>query len=189
MTDKLQELAQSLVDVAKPPKVAPPGPPVPVAKARYSHEAMVDLMVEQPSWTHAQLAGHFGRPASWLSSVLASDAFQQVLELRRHEVADPSLTATMEERFRALAMRSTTVLQEKLNSAGVADATVIAAVQVATKALGLGMKPQEPLQLPAPGTSSETVAEKLLRTMDELDKARESRRTVDVETVEVRDVS
>jgi hypothetical protein len=180
--DPLQELAQHMHD-AGTLQLVPEAPQLPVAKASYTHEAMVALMVENPNYSHGQLASHFGRPASWFSAVLASEAFQQVLDSRRHEVADPSLTATMEERFRALALRSVTVLQEKLNSSGVSDLVVLKAAEIGVKALGMGQRAPE---LPAPVTnnsSSESVAEKLLAAMD----ARDRQRTVDVETVEVKD--
>jgi hypothetical protein len=45
----------------------------------------------------------------------------------------------MEERLRALSLRSLTVLQEKLEKANVADETVLKAAEIAAKALGLGL--------------------------------------------------
>lgn len=146
-------------------------PPLPIAQAHYSHEAMVDLMVLNPQYTHAQFAAHFGRHPSWTSAVLASDAFQQALDLRRHEVLDPSLTATMEERFRALALRSVTVLQEKLNTTGVSDLVVLKAAEIGIKALGMGNAPP-PLLPTLPSSSSETVADRLLAAMDRRDQQR-----------------
>lgn len=189
--DSLQELMQGMQDTHNAELAAVATKlqstvALPTAKATYTHHAMVELMVENPSYTHGQLAAHFGRPASWFSAVLASEAFQQVLDLRRHEVADPSLTATMEERFRALAFRSVTVLQEKLSSSGVSDLVVLKAAEIGVKALGMGQRAPEQIAAPANTSSSETVAEKLLAAMDARDRAR----TVDVqvaETVEVRD--
>ena len=147
-------------------------PVLPVAKAFYSHEAMVELMVSNPHYTHTQFAAHFGRHASWTSAVLASDAFQQALELRRHEIADPSLTATMEERFRALALRSVTVLQEKLNTAGVSDLVILKAAEIGVKALGMGNHAPIPVVVVNSSSSSETVADRLLAAMDRRDQQR-----------------
>lgn len=149
----------------------------------YSPQAMVQLMIDHPDWGHKELAEAFGRQPSWTSAVLASDAFQQALDTRRHEVADPSLSATMEERFKGLAIRAATVLQEKLNGQGVSDLVVLKAAELGIKALGMGHKPPETPQLPSPVNSSESVAEKLLAAMD----ARDRSRTIDVETVEVVD--
>lgn len=160
------------------------------AKALYSHEAMVDLMIEHPEYTHAQFAQHFGRTASWFSAVLASGAFQEVLEPKRHLILDPAIAATMDERFRALAIRSSTVLQQKLDSVGVADATVLKAVELGIKALGLGVKAPELPALPPPDAM--TPAEKILAAMDARDaklaEQRDAARTVDVPAREVKDV-
>jgi hypothetical protein len=146
----------------------------------YTPEAMVDLMVNKPDYNHDDFANHFGRNASWMSSVLASDKFQQVMELRKHEIADPSLTATMEERFRALALRSVVVLQEKLNEGDVSDIVVIKAAELGIKALGMGQNVAAPAVISI-GSSSESVAEKLLAAMDRRDVAR----TIDIKVQEV----
>ncbi len=187
MSDLLSAKAQALIDAAKgqavavaaPSSVAVPSKVYPV----YTPAAMVELMVNNPSFSHTQLANHFGRPPSWIAAVLASDSFQQVLDTRRHEVADPSLTASMEERFRGLALRAVTVLQDKLNSSGVSDLVVLKAAEIGVKALGMGQRAPEAPQLPNATNSSQNVAERLLAAMD----ARDRMRTVDVETVEVRD--
>lgn len=108
----------------------------------YTHDGMIQLIVDNPTWTHKQYAAHFGQTPGWFSSVLASDNFQQRLDLRRDEVADPSLTATLEERFRALTLRSLSVLQVMLDNPKVQDATVLKAAEIGIKALGLG-KPKD----------------------------------------------
>lgn len=184
MSDSLQHLAQELIDAGKG-EVAVPACASPTA--RYSHAAMVQLMIDHPEYTHGQLAMAFGRPPSWMSTVLASEQFQSVLDTRRHEVADPSLTATMEERFRALALRATTVLQEKLNSPGVNDLVVLKAAEIGVKALGLGQRPVDPPALPAPVNSSQSAAEKILAAMDALDARRQAAKdeAIDVTAVEV----
>lgn len=109
----------------------------------YEPATMVQLIIDNPNWTHKQYARHFGRTTGWFASVLASDVFQQCLDLRRSEVADPSLTATLEERFRALTLRSLEVLQVMLDNPKVQDTTVLKAAEIGIKALGLGMKKEE----------------------------------------------
>ena len=180
----LQELAQQLADSGIPQETANQLVDAKTLACKhppYSPGLMVQLMIDNPNWSHAQLAQFFGRLPSWTSAVLASDAFQTALDSRRHEVADPSLSATMEERFRGLAIRAAIVLQEKLNTTGVNDLTVLKAAELGIKALGLGQKQPEAPQLPGPQNASQTVAEKLLAAME----ARDQARTVDVETVEV----
>lgn len=109
----------------------------------YTPEAMVELMVTQPTWTHLRYAKYFGRTPGWFASVLASDSFQLVLDPRRHEVSDPSLTATLEERFRALTLRSLDVITGMLDNPKVLDATALKAAEIGIKALGLGAKKEE----------------------------------------------
>lgn len=184
MTEKasteLQNLVQELANESAT-SIALPAAPSAVS-VPYTPERMVELMIAHPNWGHADLAKAFGRSPSWTSAVLASDAFQAALDMRRHEVADPSLSATMEERFRGLAIRAATVLADKLNAPGVNDLVVLKAAELGIKALGLGQKAPEAPQRAVSENSSQSVAEKLLAAMD----ARDRSRTVDVETVEVK---
>jgi len=174
----LQQIAQGLHDAevkesAPPPVlIEPSSTPAPV----YSPALMVQLMIDHPDWSHSRFAAHFGRQPSWMAAVLASDMFQRALDGRRHEVADPSLAATLDERFRALAIRSTTVLSEKLNLAGVNDLTVLKAAELGVKALGLGLQPKE---LPAPTGEGETASERVMRKILEA-QARNRGEVVDV---------
>jgi hypothetical protein len=161
-------------------------PETPIAAVeRYTPEAMVQLMVDHPDWSHARLAAHFGRQPSWTSAVLASDAFQQALDGRRHEVADPSLSATLEERIKGLTIRAATVLQDKLNSGNVNDLVVLKAAEMGIKAL-MSPKAAETPALPGPQNSSQTVADKLLAAMERRDAELERMRTVDAEVVEIK---
>jgi hypothetical protein len=151
----------------------------------YTPMAMVALMIEHPEYSHEQFAWHFGRQASWTSSVLASEVFQLALAPYKDQIADPALTATMEERFRALAMRSVVVLQEKLNSGNVDDSVVLQAAGLGIKALGMGNSQAAPVAaIAGPTSSSETVAERLLAAMDR----RDAQRTINVTAHEVQDV-
>lgn len=188
MSDPFNALVQGLHDrdtkevtVLKPAQGPVPQPsPFPL----YSPQLMVQLMVDNPAWGHADFARHFGRSLGWFSSVLASQAFQDALDPVRHLIADPSLTASMEERFRALSLRAVGVLQDKLESPNVQEFLVLKAAEIGVKALGLGSRPAEVPALPSPKNSSESVADKIMAAMDARDRAR----TVDVETVEVKEV-
>lgn len=110
-----------------------------VVHAMYSHDALIDLIIENPTWTHRQYAKHFGQPPSWFATILATDSFQLALDPRRLEISDPSITATMEERLRALTIRSMSVLQTKLENDKVEDFTVLKAMEISSKALGMGV--------------------------------------------------
>lgn len=107
-------------------------------KVRYTHQAMIDLIIEHPEYTQNQLAAHFGYTPGWISNVLASDAFQAAMAARREEIVDPELKASIEERFRALVIRSLEVLQAKLNAPAVSDQVALRAAELGAKALGVG---------------------------------------------------
>lgn len=140
----------------------------------YKASTMIELMIAHPEYTHAQFAGHFGRPPAWFASVLASEVFQEALTPFKDQIADPSLTATMEERFRALAVRSVAVLQDKMNNASVDDSTVLKAAEMGIKALGMrSMAAQTQVLIQV--APVESVAERLLKAMDK----RDAERTID----------
>lgn len=133
--------------------------------APYSHDAMIRLMIEHPDWTHEQFARAFGRRPSWFASVLASDDFQRALDPHRHLIADPSLTASLDERMRALALQSLSVLHTKLEGKEVLDLTVLKAVEIGTKALGMGQAAALPAPVAAP-VGVESLAERLVSALE-----------------------
>ncbi len=111
-----------------------------VDKVRYTHEAMIDLMISNPGISQNAIAKHFGYSASWVCTILASDAFQMQLAARRHELVDPQITASIEERFKALANASVDRLLEHLTQPAVQSdpEVMIKAAALGAKALGLG---------------------------------------------------
>lgn len=116
-------------------------------KIRYTHQAMIDLIIQHPELSQNQIAAQFGYTSSWLSNIMASDAFQEALAARREEVVDPILRATLQERTKALYLQSLAVLQAKLDSPTVSDKVALAAAELGAKSLGLGgHAPQAPVQ-------------------------------------------
>lgn len=143
----LEEGKQQQAKRAAPKGMAKPAdPPAAVFKpdeARqalfpYSHEALVAFAIENPGASPLKLAQHFGQTPGWLASMVATDEFQRVLDPARPQVYSLFLTATLEERFRGLTLRSLEVLQTKLDDPKVQDATVLKAAEIGIKALGLG---------------------------------------------------
>lgn len=112
----------------------------PPQKVRYTHDAMIDLMIAQPGISQNALAKHFGYTASWVSTIISSDAFQARLAARRAEVVDPIVSFSIEEKMKGLVDRSLEVLQEKLSApaAVVPDNLALRAAELGAKALGLG---------------------------------------------------
>lgn len=184
------EIAQAIADggeVALPLVIEKNTPLEPSGNTlRYSPEVMIGLIIANPDWNHAKLAAAFGRKASWMAAVVASEVFQTALEGRREQILDPMIVATVEERFKALTIQSLSVLSEKLDlGKALQDATVLKAVEIGVKALGMGLKPTES-SLPAemnPMTASERVANKIMQAMEKQDRQRSE--AVDVVMTEV----
>ena len=109
--------------------VAPAPAPLP-----YTHEAMIDLILAEPSVTSKELATLFGYSAAWVSRILASDSFQARLAARKAALIDPSITRRLDERFRAIAVQSTEVLQQRLDAEESAS-LAMDALAVATSAM------------------------------------------------------
>jgi hypothetical protein len=113
---------------AKPPKM------------RYSHDAMVDMIIANPHMTQNQLAAAFGYTPAWVSTIMSSDAFKAKLQNRKEEVVDPALLMTIEEKFKGLTERSLAVLTEKLSQPAqmIPDNLALRAAELGAKALGVG---------------------------------------------------
>ena len=192
----LSEKAQAMIDAARQEKAnadalldeLSPGsaiPPAPKVYPAYTHEGMVDLIVANPTWTHKQFAAAYGRPASWFATLLATDAFQLVLDGRRSEVTDPSITATLEERVRALTIKSLTVLQGKLESSKVDDLLVMSSLNAGIKALGMGTAKPDGEKKGTPASIA-SLADKLVDRMRDTGQGRLSAPRADIVDVEVK---
>lgn len=105
----------------------------------YTHEAMIDVIIAQPTVKQNDLAKMFDRSVPWISRILGSDAFQAALAKRREELSDPFLVATIEERFRGLAAQSLDILADKLEQTKNAD-LALKSLDVSVKALGYGSR-------------------------------------------------
>lgn len=110
-----------------------------VAKIRYTHDAMIDIIIANPMISQNQLAAEFGYTPGWVSRVMSSDVFKNRLLERRDELIDPTILATMEERFEALCRQSIDIVQEKLTASKDPD-LAIAALGLTSKALGFGAR-------------------------------------------------
>lgn len=108
-------------------------------KVSYSHEAMIDVLLAEPTVTQNELAKRFERSVSWISIVMGSDAFQAALAKRRDDVTNPLLIATIEDRFRGLADRSLQIIADKLESSQSID-VAFKALDISAKALGFGAR-------------------------------------------------
>src|SRR5258706_1390680 len=111
-----------------------PGP----KKLNYSHEALVDLMIQNPWMTQRTMAAAFGYTESWVCNIIASDAFQAKLAARREEIVDPGLKASLAERARGLVLQSINILQRELEKPQVPPNVALRAFELGAKAVGMG---------------------------------------------------
>lgn len=130
---------QLLTELQGPPAAQTRAPTMGrLKRCSYTHDALIDLIIEHPEYTQNEIAAHFGYTPPWISNILASEAFQSKMALRREEIIDPDLKATIKERFEALVIRSLAVLQEKLALPQVSDQVAIRCAELGAKALGVG---------------------------------------------------
>lgn len=107
-------------------------------KVRYSHQDMIDHILANPHTTQRALATRYGYTEGWVCNVMASDAWQSAFAARRAEVVDPVLLMSIEERMKGITIRSAERLMEKLDAPQVSDQTVLRALELGAKSLGIG---------------------------------------------------
>jgi hypothetical protein len=128
-----------------------------ILKVRYSHDAMIDQIIANPTIQQNQLAIMFDRTPGWISVVINSDAFQARLAERKEEIIDPVLRATIEEKFKAAAHASLDRVLEKLSGPlPPTDDFLLNSLKIASSALGYGARernagPQVAVQINLPG--------------------------------------
>lgn len=137
-------LLQALIDHQPGERIAGASPLAPAAqpiqKLRYSHEAMIDLIVAQPWISQNDLAAHFGMSPSWVSTVICSDIFQSKLAERRDKLVDPEVRASLKTQFAGLLSRSMEILRHKLDQTPdrVPDQLAVQVAKMAGQSLGYG---------------------------------------------------
>jgi hypothetical protein len=118
------------------PHPAPQATKQRIDKLSYTHEAMIDLIIAEPTASAIELAEVFGYSAGWISRIVASDAFQSRLAERKARLTDPVIAHTLDERLRGVAIHSIALIQEKLTAEESAD-YAIDALGLATTAMGM----------------------------------------------------
>lgn len=110
-----------------------------IQRVRYSHDAMIDVMIANPAISQNDLAKHFGYTPAWVSRIICSDAFQARLAARKDEMVNPVIAQGVEDRIKGLAMLSLEVLEEKLAATRSPD-MAMKAFELSTKAAGYGAR-------------------------------------------------
>lgn len=109
-------------------------------KLNYSHDALVDQILANPTASNSELGAVFGRSKEWVSMVKNSGMFRERMAARKGDLVDPVLTASIEERLEMLTRRSIEVLSEKLAkpSQDISDDLALQAAAFGAKGMGVG---------------------------------------------------
>lgn len=113
-----------------------------IQRVRYTHDAMIDLIIARPGVSQNELGKHFEMSPGWISRVINSDAFQARLAERKTEIVDPMLIGSLEEKLKGAADLSLQRLVAKMESKPieVAGDMELELLSVSTKALGMGAR-------------------------------------------------
>lgn len=115
------------------------GKAIAVAKVNYTHDAMIDFILMNPTVTQGQLAKQFGYTQGWVCRVMSSDAFKERLAKRKGELVDPIIAQSVEEKLTAVVSRAADIILDKLDATPDAN-LAIKAIDVAARAAGFGAK-------------------------------------------------
>ncbi len=155
--------------------------------AKYSHDALVDQILANPTATDKELGAVFNRSAWWVKAIRSSDMFREKLATRGKEIADPLMIASIEERLDMLTSRSIDVMLEKMSRPTdlIPDNLAVAAANFGAKAKSIGgFGRREEKDVPAPQADRiERLAERLVNLNG--GQARHSQEIVDVQCREV----
>jgi hypothetical protein len=158
-----------------------------IARVKYTHDAMIDLIIADPSIKQGALARHFGYTEAWVSRIFASDAFQARLAQRKEELVNPAISASIETRMNGLVIQSMEILAEKLEATRSPDLAA-KVFELSTKAAGYGARQNNVavqntfvVALPSKAENSEGWADKHRGNLGA------GKGVVEAETVEVKD--
>lgn len=80
----------------------------------YTHKAMMDLVLANPTMPLKDLAEYFGVTEAWAKKVTMSDAFQAVLDKRREEIINPIISESVTEKIRGLTNNTLDMLNSRV---------------------------------------------------------------------------
>lgn len=113
-----------------------------IARVNYTHDAMIDLIIANPMISQMEISKHFGYTPAWVSRIFNSDAFKARVAQRKHDLVDPSIALTIDEKLRAVADRSLDIVLDKLSLPTTSFTDALNAATLASKALGYGARQQ-----------------------------------------------
>jgi hypothetical protein len=110
-----------------------------IQKVSYTHDAMIDCIIANPSVTGGQLAAVFGYTPAWVSQVVSSDGFKSRLAERKGELVDPGISASIEQRMEGILRQSMDIIAAQLQVPG-KEELAMKTLEATSKALGFGAR-------------------------------------------------
>lgn len=104
-------------------------------KLKYTHEAMIDLILAEPTVSNKELAEIFEYSDAWISHIRSSDSFQSRIAERKVLLVDPAIRRSIEDRLAGVTTSAINRLQEVLDGPDASAQFALDALGVATTGL------------------------------------------------------
>lgn len=104
-------------------------------RLKYTHEAMIDLILAEPTVSNKELAQIFEYSEAWISHIRGSDSFQSRTAERKALLVDPAIRRSIEDRLSGITVKAIDRLQEVLDGPDASAAFALEALGVASSGL------------------------------------------------------
>lgn len=111
-----------------------------IVQVSYTHDAMIDLILANPSINQNQIAKHFGYTPGWVSQVMSSDAFKNRLADRKNHLVDPLIAQELDAQLEGLARQAAANVRKRLEDNPNDGNFALRVLDMGTKALGFGAR-------------------------------------------------
>lgn len=104
-------------------------------RLKYTHEAMIDLILAEPTVSNKELAEIFEYSEAWISHIRCSDSFQARIAERKALLVDPAIRRSIEDRLSGITVKAIDRIQEVLDGPDASAAFALEALGVAATGL------------------------------------------------------
>lgn len=106
-----------------------------IMRLKYTHEAMIDLILAEPTVTNKELATIFEYSEAWISHIRCSDSFQSRIAERKALLIDPAIRRSLEDRLSGVTVAAIDRLQQVLDGPEASAQFALDALGVASSGL------------------------------------------------------
>jgi hypothetical protein len=104
-------------------------------RLKYTHEAMIDLILAEPTVSNKELAQIFEYSEAWISHIRCRDSFQSRIAERKSLLVDPAIRRSIEDRLAGVTTSAINRLQEVLDGPDASAQFALDALGVASSGL------------------------------------------------------